>query len=160
MIRKVAPTDIAEITTIYNYYIANTCITFETEPVTEKEMTSRMKAISNRYPYLVMEEEGRLIGYCYAHAWKEKKAYGLTAEVTIYLHPDFQRKGYGRRLLTALIDSCRSYGLHVLIACITVPNVPSVHLHEALGFRQVSRFNEVGQKFGQWLDIYDFQLIL
>lgn len=160
MIRKVLPTDISAITAIYNYYIGNTCITFETEPVTEKEMTGRMETISRHYPYLVMEEEGQLIGYCYAHAWKEKKAYGHTAEVTIYLHPDFQQKGYGKKLLTALIETCRNHGLHVLIACITVPNAPSIRLHEALGFRQVSRFNEVGKKFGQWLDIYDFQLIL
>lgn len=160
MIRKVLPADIGTITAIYNYYIKNTCITFETEPVTEEEMTKRMEAISSHYPYLVMEEEGQLIGYCYAHAWKEKKAYERTAEVTIYLHPDFHKKGYGKKLLTALIDACRNHGLHVLIACITVPNVPSVHLHEAFGFCQVSRFNEVGKKFGQWLDIYDFQLIL
>ncbi len=160
MIRKVIPTDIADITAIYNYYIKNTCITFETELVTEEEMSRRMEAIHSDYPYLVMEEGGKLIGYCYAHGWKEKKAYEHTAEITIYLHPAYTNKGYGKKLLTALIDACRNHGLHVLIACITFPNAPSVRLHESFGFTQVSRFYEVGKKFGQWLDIYDFQLIL
>ena len=65
-----------------------------------------------------------------------------------------------KKLLSALIDACRHHGLHVLIACITFPNTSSVRLHEAIGFTQVSRFKEVGKKFGQLLDVYDFQLIL
>lgn len=160
MIRNVTLSDLAEITVIYNYYIEKTCITFETEPVTETEMTRRMEAIRAQYPYLILEEEGVLVGYCYAHAWKEKKAYEHTAEVTIYLHPSYISKGYGKKLLSALIDACRHHGLHVLIACITFPNTSSVRLHEAVGFTQVSRFKEVEKKFGQWLDVYDFQLIL
>ena len=120
------------------------------------------KAGRDRGTFLAVygEENGRVAGYCYAHAWKEKQAYSRTAETTVYLHPDSTGRGMGRQLMTALVDSCRQKGLHVLIACITVPNEASVRLHESLGFRQVSRFNEVGQKFGRWLDVYDFQLTL
>ena len=124
-------------------------------------MGKRIQSFTEKgYPCLVCEENGKVAGYCYAHAWKEKQAYSHTAETTVYLHPDSKGRGMGRQLMTALVDSCRQKGLHVLIACITVPNEASVRLHESLGFRQVSRFNEVGQKFGRWLDVYDFQLTL
>lgn len=161
MIRNVRKEDIAAIAAIYNGYIADTCITFETEPVSAEEMGKRIQSFTEKgYPCLVCEENGKVAGYCYAHAWKEKQAYSRTAETTVYLHPDSKGRGMGRQLMTALVDSCRQKGLHVLIACITVPNEASVRLHESLGFRQVSRFNEVGQKFGRWLDVYDFQLTL
>lgn len=161
MIRKVQTRDIPAITNIYNTYITNTCITFETEPVTEKEMERRMKTfIGNHYPYLVYEENGEIVGYCYAHAWKEKQAYNHTAETTIYLHPGHTGKGIGSLLMKELIGICRSAGLHALIACITVPNEASVRLHLSLGFRQVSHFTEVGKKFGKWLDVADYQLLL
>ncbi len=161
MIRNVRKEDITAIAAIYNGYIADTCITFETEPVSAEEMGKRIQSFTEKgYPCLVCEENGKVAGYCYAHAWKEKQAYSHTAETTVYLHPDSKGRGMGRQLMTALVDSCRQKGLHVLIACITVPNEASVRLHESLGFRQVSRFNEVGQKFGRWLDVYDFQLTL
>ena len=161
MIRNVRKEDIAAIAAIYNRYIADTCITFETEPVSDEEMGRRIRSFTGKgYPCLVCEEGGRVARYCYAHAWKEKQAYSRTAETTVYLHPDCKGRGLGKELMKTLVDACRQSGLHVLIACITVPNEASVRLHESLGFRQVSRFNEVGQKFGRWLDVYDFQLTL
>ena len=138
MIRTVTLNDAQAIADIYNEYIVHTCITFETAPVSPAEMADRIRTISSTYPYFVYEADGEMLGYCYAHGWKEKQAYRQTAETTVYVKK----------------------GLHVLIACITYPNEASVRLHEKLGFKQVSRFNEVGRKFGQWLDIYDFQLVL
>ena len=157
MIRSVSPDDAAQIAGIYNHYIEQTTITFETEPVSETEIRQRIETIASHYPYWVEEQDGRITGYCYAHQWKEKKAYQYTAETTVYVHPDHLRQGTGRRLMTTLLASCREKGLHNLIACITYPNAASVRLHEQLGFRQASRFHEVGRKFGQWLDIYDFE---
>ena len=101
-----------------------------------------------------------MLGYCYAHGWKKKQAYRQTAETTVYVKKGHTGKGIGQALMQQLIDASQKAGLHVLIACITYPNESSVRLHEKLGFKQVSRFNEVGRKFGQWLDIYDFQLVL
>lgn len=161
MIRKVSVHDAAHIAAIYNYYIKNTTITFETEPVSEQEMAHRIGQIASHYPYFVAtDHDGQITGYCYAHLWKEKDAYKFTAETTIYVHPDHHRRGIGRRLMAALLAACKENGLHNLIACITVPNEASVELHEKLGFKQVSHFHEVGFKFGQWLDIYDFEFIL
>lgn len=161
MIREVKLKDAAAIADIYNEYVKNTCVTFEEVEVSVCEMENRIRHISATYPYLVFEtENGEVAGYCYAHGWKEKQAYRLTAETTIYLAPDYQRKGIGRMLMTELIERCRKKGLHVLVACITYPNAGSERLHSELGFRQVSRFHQVGRKFGKWLDVYDFELVL
>ena len=160
MIRPVTPADAAAIAAIYNHYVLHTTITFETAPVSEDEMRQRIAHISAHYPYLVEESGGTLTGYCYAHRWKEKEAYRLTAETTVYVAPDHHRQGTGRRLMSALLEASQQQGLHNLVACITVPNEASVRLHTSLGFRQVSRFSEVGRKFGQWLDIYDFEKLL
>lgn len=150
----------AQITAIYNHFIAKTTITFETEPVSVLEMTHRMEHISAGFPYFVLVEGDEVLGYCYAHKWKEKEAYSKTVETTIYLKPGQEGKGLGTMLMDALTDACRKQGIHVLVACITYPNVASEHLHLKLGFEQVSRFHEVGFKFGRWIDIYDFQKII
>ena len=160
MIRKVQLGDAAAIAAIYNYYITNTIITFETTAVSIEEMRQRILSISNEYPYFVYEQEGEVIGYCYAHRWKEKKAYQYTAETTIYIKPAYRGKGIGKQLMQYLIDACKKRELHTLIACLTYPNDPSTHLHESLNFQLVSHFHEVGKKFGHWLDICDYELHL
>ena len=101
-----------------------------------------------------------MIGYCYAHPWKEKAAYQTTLETTIYLSPEHTGKGIGRRMMEHLIADCREKGFHALVACITADNVGSCHLHEQLGFRKVSHFEQVGQKFHRWLDVVDYELLL
>ena len=160
MIREVCLKDAKDIAEIYNTYIEQTTITFETSPVNEEEMRKRIQDISAHYPYFVYEKNGEIIGYCYAHKWKEKKAYNHTAETTIYLKRNQCGKGIGKELMNTLIDACKEKGIHALIACITVPNEASVKLHESLGFQQVSRFYEVGYKFDRRLDVYDFERLL
>lgn len=161
MIRNVEKKDIPAITSIYNYYIRQTVVTFDTEPLAEAEMEKRMIRITSAFPYLVYEEEGVVGGYCYVHPWKSKEAYCHTAECTIYIHPDRRGKGIGRRLLEALLDRLReTTEIRAVISCITLPNEPSVRLHERLGFRKVSCFREVGRKFGRWLDVGDWELII
>lgn len=83
-----------------------------------------------------------------------------TLETTVYLAPEACHKGIGPLLMTHLIDECRRQGYHALIACITADNLSSLRFHQRLGFRQVSRFSEVGRKFDRWLDVIDLELIL
>ena len=83
MIREVRPEDTGSITAIYNEYVAHSVITFETEPVREEEMRSRITGIVSHFPYFVYETEGKIAGYCYAHAWKERAAYRLVASAII-----------------------------------------------------------------------------
>ena len=152
--------DVSEIIRIYAHYVTHTVVTFDTKVPSEKEMCERLQPIIRNCPAWVCVEEGKIAGYCYAHEWKTKKAYSATAETTIYLHPDYLRKGYGRILMEQLIKDCRERSYHALVACITIPNEPSVKLHEKLGFKQVSHFHEVGRKFDKWLDVADYELIL
>lgn len=160
MIRPVTPKDAAQIADIYNRYIKDTTITFELDQISTEEMEERIRQISSNYPYLVYERNNTVIGYCYAHGWKEKAAYNHTAETTVYLHPDFKRQGIGSLLMNMLIKECQKAGFHNLIACITEGNEESILMHEKLGFRQVSHFHEVGYKFGQWIGIVDYELLL
>lgn len=160
MIRKVALTDAKAIVDIYNEYILNTTISFEVEALTEEQMRGRIEDISSRFVYLVYEEDGKILGYCYAHPWKERAAYGHTLETTVYLSPAAKGHGIGHRLMEVLIDECRKQGFHALIACITGGNEASCHLHEKLGFKQVSSFEKVGRKFDRWLDVVDYELLL
>lgn len=160
MIRNVNATDAQAIAHIYNHYVLNTNISFETQAVTTADMLHRITSISAQYPYLVYEHEGHVVGYCYAHLWKERVAYSQTLETTIYLHPDYCGRGIGKQLMQQLIEQCRAHGFHALIACITGGNEGSIALHRALGFEQRSCFNEVGRKFGAWLDVVDLELIL
>lgn len=160
MIREVRPEDTGSITAIYNEYVAHSVITFETEPVREEEMRSRITGIVSHFPYFVYETEGKIAGYCYAHAWKERAAYRYTLETTVYLASEYQGKGIGKQLMQTLINECRHRGYHALIACITEGNEASNSLHQKLGFKQVSHFEKVGLKFDRWLDVFDYELIL
>lgn len=160
MIRAVKPEDAAAIAAIYNEYVLHTTVSFETEAVSEAEMRVRIRRFSADYPYIVEETDGVIRGYCYAHPWKERAAYTRSWESTIYLHPACIGQGIGRQLMQELIARCRAAGCHTLIACITGDNTTSRIFHEQLGFTGVSRFREVGFKFGRFLDVEDYQLIL
>ena len=104
MIRRVELQDAKAITTIYNEYVRHSVATFETEPLREEDMRNRIAGIAVRFPYFVYEEEGKVVGYCYAHLWKERAAYRHTLETTVYLAPGYEGKGIGRELMERLIE--------------------------------------------------------
>ena len=159
MIREVqAAEDAAAIAAIYNEYVLHTTISFETAALTPQAMQARIEAYAAECPYLVYEEAGHILGYCYAHRWKERAAYARTWESTMYLAPEAQGHGIGRALMQELITRCRAAGCRVLIACITQGNERSCRFHESLGFRQASHFHAVGEKFGQLLNVVDYEL--
>lgn len=159
MIRRVRPAeDAGAISEIYNYYITDTVVTFENEPVDAKVMQERIERIAARFPYLVYEQGGKVLGYCYAATWRSRAAYDRTVETTIYLHKDWLNKGIGHQLYQELVGLLRNAEFHVAVASITLPNTQSVALHEKFGFRKVAHFTEVGNKFGKWLDVGFWEL--
>lgn len=160
MIRQVKPSDAEAILGIYAKYIKETTVTFETEVPSLEEMRSRIREIASAGPYFVYEEAGHIAGYCCAHKWKKQQAYGETLEVTIYLLPEFKGRGLGTQMMTLLIGECRRIGVHALIACIAGENTASIRFHEKFGFKPVSSFKEVGNKFGRLLDVVDCELVL
>lgn len=160
MIRNVRAEDAAAIAEIYNYFVLNTTVSFETDKVSPSEMARRIRDISAVFPYYVHEGNGEINGYGYAHLWKERQAYCRTLETTVYIAPSCHGRGIGREIMRRLIEECRHRGFLVLVACITADNIPSRRFHQSLGFRQVSLFEGVGFKFGRRLDVADYQLTL
>lgn len=163
MIRDAHEADIEAITRICNHYIVHSTANFEEHPTSEADMLALMRSIvADGCPYLVAVDDASdaVMGYCYAHQWREKSAYRHTLETTIYLDPAATRQGLGTRLMQVLIDRCRVMGIHTLVADITDENEASLRMHERLGFTAVSHFTQVGLKFGRWLGDVDMQLIL
>ena len=159
-IRKAELTDAHAIAEIYNYYIANTTVTYETETITAEEMERRIKEISEKYPYLVYEEDGKVVAYCYAHPWRTRAAFLHTLETSIYLSHTAKRHGIGTKLLTKLIDIIKQQGYHALIATITDENKESDAFHKRMGFRQVGQYEQVGWKFNRWIGLNCYEMIL
>jgi len=161
MIRPAKLSDAEAITKIYNPFITDTVITFEYEPVSAEEITSRIqKVLDGGHPYLVAEKDGRVVGYSYASQWRTRAAYRYTVESAVYLDPTFKGKGLGTTLYRALIDELKLRGIHVVLGGITLPNPASVALHEKLGFVKVAEHHEVGFKFDRWLDVGFWELKL
>jgi phosphinothricin acetyltransferase len=159
MIRPVALKDAAVICGIYNYYIENTVATFEEEPVPVSAMEGRINAVTAKYPWLIYEEAGAILGYAYIHAWHERSAYRFTVEDSIYLKRGKTGQGIGRALLARLLEEIPKQDIHAVMSVITVPNEASAALHEKFGFRQVGCFTGVGYKFGRRLDVGYWELI-
>lgn len=161
MIRDAKPDDSEAIADIYNYYINNTIVTFETESVSSNEMSQRIsETLSHDLPYLVYEESDEVIGYAYASPWKGRCAYRYSVEVTVYLAHNSAGKGLGTQLYQALFARLKSQGYHTAIGGISLPNPASVGLHEKMGMEKVVHFKEVGFKFDQWVDVGYWQKAL
>lgn len=153
-IRPATADDAAGIAGIYNHYIEHTVVTFEETPVTAEAFVGRLaKVEAAGLPWYACMAAGELAGYAYAAPWKERSAYRFAAEVSVYLCHRQTGRGLGTGLYTALFDNLRSSAIRTVIGGITLPNAASVALHEAFGMRQVARFEKVGFKFGQWLDV-------
>jgi Sortase and related acyltransferases len=158
-IRNASRHDAPRIAAIYNYYVLNSTITFETESLSADEMEQRITHTqAASLPWLVAEKNQEVIGYAYASLWKTRAAYRHTVEVSVYLDLEKHSQGIGSKLLQALIDALPDH-VHAIVACIALPNEKSVHMNERLGFRKVAEFKEVGFKQEQWIDVGYWQLL-
>jgi len=162
MIRSVTLKDAEVLTEIYNHYILTSGATFEENEISSDVMLTRIQSIhfEKGYPYLVFEENGRIVGYAYASTFRERTAYRFSTESTVYVHPDHFRKGIGKLLYAKLIDQLRQTDFHSVIGVITLPNDSSIALHEQFGFKKVGHFSEVGFKFERWMDVGFWELRL
>ena len=112
------------------------------------------------FPYIVYEENDEVIGYAYAGVWRDRKAYEVTFETSIYLDQSKTKKGIGRQLYKELIERSRQIGAHSLIGVVSVPNEGSKKLHLEFGFELLGTFKEVGQKFNKYVSVEFWQLML
>jgi len=161
MIRPVKQQDAQELVDIYNHYIESSTATFEEVCIDSDEMLKRIEKVTDiNLPWLVVEENGILLGYAYATPWKARSAYRFSVETTIYLSPKQQGKGLGTQLYQTLFARLKHQSIHAIMSGITLPNPASVALHEKVGMTKVAHFQQVGFKFDQWLDTGYWQLTL
>lgn len=161
IIRPVTLGDAVAIALIYNPYIADTTISFEERPVDEHIMINRMRDVEAQgLPWLVLEQDGEILGYAYASRWKIRSAYRHSVETSIYFARHARGQGLGATLYQALLATLQGLDIHLAIAGIALPNPASIGLHERLGFRAVGIFKEVGFKFEQWVDVGYWQKAL
>jgi len=161
MIRPVRAQDAEAVCRVYNHYVLHTIVSFEEEAVAPEEMARRIAGVAAAgLPWLVLEDEARLIGYAYATPWKARWGYRYAVESSVYLEASAGGKGHGSRLYAELLAELRSRPLRTVIGGIALPNEASVGLHEKLGFRKVAHFERVGWKCGRWVDVGYWQLAL
>jgi len=159
-IRDIRRGDAPRVCELYNHYILNSTASFEEEAVPSPEMAKRIDEVTTRFPWYVYEEDGRVLGFAYAGVFKSRSAYRFTAETTVYLDKDAHGRGIGTALYRRLLDSLRDMQLHAAIACIALPNEKSQALHEKLGYKKIAHFEQVGFKFGTWIDLGYWELLL
>ena len=160
MIRNVQIDDAQQLAAIYNYYVLNSIVTFDNTPLLKEEFIDKIKNIAPRLPFMVFEENGEILGYCYANKWRLKPAYKNTVESTVYVKHDAHGKQIGTKLYTALLIKLKEQKIHVVIGGLSLPNDASIKLHENFGFKKVGHFSEVGLKFNRWVDVAFWQLKL
>lgn len=161
LMRSANISDAEAIAHIYNYYIAQTVVTFEVDEISAIEMARRIGEIqTSSFPWLVAKQNRIVTGYAYADVWKSRSAYRFSAEVTVYLDHQYVGQGIGAKLYGALLERLRGQGIHTAIAGIALPNPGSVALHEKFGFQKSAHYKQVGFKFGQWIDVGYWQVIL
>lgn len=160
MIRPVKIEDAQAIAAIYNYYVLHSIATFEEIVIDAEEIKKRILAVTQKYPWIVYEADGEIIGYAYASEWRSRFAYRFAVESTVYLKPKTTKKGIGSLLYKELINLLIVADFHIILGCVSLPNKPSVVLHEKFGFKKVGHFTEAGYKFNKWVDVGFWELIV
>ena len=153
IIRSVQLADAKAIQAIYQPYVTETAITFEVDVPTVLEFERRITKTLARYPYLVAEVDGKVLGYAYASTYYARAAYDWTVELSIYISKEARGQGIGSALYDALEEELKARGYLRFLACIALPNEASIAMHEKRGYVQVAHFPKVGYKFEQWHDI-------
>ena len=159
-IRPAKKSDLEAITAIYNDAIETTVATLDTEPKTTSEQARWFREHTGRFPILIAEVDGNLVGWSSISPWSGRCGYDNTGETSFYVHADHRGAGIGKALKRATIERARALGFHSLIAQITDGSDASRHINERFGYEHVGTFREVGRKFGRLLDVHLYQLLL
>ena len=153
MIRIATEADVPAMLAIYTPYVENTTYSFEYTAPTLEQFTQRFLRYTRQCPWLVWEENGKVLGYAYGSLPFERAAYAWCAEVSIYLAPEVQGKGIGRQLYAAVEEILWRQGYRVIYALITSENKDSLLFHEKVGYTYCTEFTNCGLKFGKWLGV-------
>jgi phosphinothricin acetyltransferase len=159
-VRDASEADGAACAAIYAPYVTDTVITFEAVPPTAEEMAARIATAQRGHAWLLLEDDGRVVGYAYGGTYLPRAAYRWACEVSIYLELGRRRTGGGRMLYEALLARLAERGFLTFVAGMALPNEASVGLHRALGFEPVGTYRRIGYKHGAWHDVAWTQRIL
>lgn len=160
IVRDFCADDIEALTALYNRYIVDTTITFDLQLYTVQQRQEKWMshyATTGRHRLLVAECAGEILGYASSSQLRVKAAYDTSVETSIYLLAEAQCNGIGSRLYSELFEVLRHEDVHRAYAGITLPNDPSIAIHQKFGFKQVGLFKEVGRKFGRYWDVAWFE---
>ena len=159
-IRMANPADAQALLNIYAPYVINTAITFEYDVPSVEEFSSRIAHTLEKYPYLIAEEGGNILGYAYASPFHDRPAYDWAVETSIYVDQNIKHRGIGRKLHDALESTLREQGILNMNACIAYPPEEDEHLdkisvefHAHMGYRLVGEFYKCGYKFNRWYNM-------
>jgi phosphinothricin acetyltransferase len=151
--RDASVEDGAACAAIYEPYVTQTAVTFETEPPGAAQMAQRIAVALDRHAWVVLEEDGRVCGYAYGGPFKERPAYRWACEVSVYVERGRRRTGAGRQLYAALFERLTRRGFRTAVAGMTLPNDASAGLHRAMGFHPVGTYRDIGYKLAAWHDV-------
>lgn len=149
-LRFAQPKDASALLEIYRPYVEKTSITFETAVPSVDDFRERISEISSRFPYLIAEKDGLLLGYAYAHPFHERAAYDWTVETSIYVCEKYRGHHIGQKLYGALLPLLELQGVKNVCAVVTIPNDRSIGFHQSMGFSQGGILPNFGYKLGQW----------
>lgn len=153
MVRIATHKDVQAMLELYAYYVLESNITFEYEVPSLEEFAQRLNDVQSQFPWLVYEENGRIAGYAYASWAFTRAAYQWNAELSIYLHEDYQRKGVAGELYQCLEETLLQQGYYYLYAVINADNMKSISMAKKLGFIEAGYYKNAGFKRGKWLDV-------
>lgn len=167
IIRSATVDDAPTLLNIYSYYVENTGVTFEYEPPTLDEFRSRIASTLPKYPYLCILRGDEILGFAFAHAFRERPAYDYSVETTIYIRHDVRGEGCGRAVYTTLEEALRKMNVTNLYACVGYADQEDEYLtnaspkfHERMGYRTVGKFYNCGYKFGRWYSMIWMEKII
>ncbi len=166
-IRSARIDDTERLLEIYAYYVENTAVSFEYDVPSFGEFQARIAGTLEKYPYLVLEDDGAVRGFSYAGPFKGRKAYQYSCEMTIYLDKASKGRGYGRLLYEAMEARLKAMGIRNLYACVTDPVTEDEYLtrdserfHRHMGYRRAGLFRKCGYKFGRWYNMIWMEKII
>lgn len=152
--------DFRDIAAIYNHYILKTTATFHDKEINPADLEEFLLPGNPRYPSFTIREAGVVIGYCFLARYKNRQAYDRTAELSIYLRPDYTKRGIGPAALRVLECAAGKAGIRVLIGTLCGENRPCIRLMEQSGYSRCGHLKHVGEKFGRILDVVVYQKVI
>lgn len=161
MIRPANQSDLSFILEIMNEAILNTTSIYDYDAKDKKFINEWFQdKININFPVLIAEQENKIVAYGTYGDFRNKEGYKFTVEHSVYVHPHFQKKGIGKKLITRLINIAQTNNVHSIIAGIDAENSTSIKLHKSLGFKEVGYIKEAAYKFDRWLDLVFYQYLI